>query len=195
MTLLIPQPFPADRSAVTGAISVRPSRDDDLETITAIYGHHVLHGTASFETVPPSMEEMTQRRSDLLRRGFPYLVAEETGVVCGYAYVGSYRPRVAYQNTVENSVYLRPDAIGRGIGKRLLMALVAACEARGFRQMVAVVGDSANIGSIRLHERCGFRAVGVFKSIGHKHGRWLDTVLFQLTLGAGDDTPPRHSGT
>ncbi|WP_216856189.1 GNAT family N-acetyltransferase [Acidisphaera sp. S103] len=177
---------------MVGAISVRPSRDGDLEAIAAIYSHHVLHGSASFETDPPSMEEMARRRSDLLRHDFPYLVAEEGGVLCGYAYAGFYRPRVAYRNTVENSVYLRPDAIGRGIGKRLLMALVAACEARGFRQMVAVVGDSANIGSIRLHERCGFRRVGVLQSIGHKHGRWLDTVLFQLTLGAGDSSPPGH---
>jgi len=175
-------------------MDVRPSRDSDLETIAAIYSHHVLYGSASFETDPPSVEEMARRRSDLLRHGFPYLVAEEGGVVCGYAYAGFYRPRAAYQNTVENSVYLHPDAIGRGIGKRLLMTLVAVCETRGFRQMVAVVGDSANIGSIRLHERCGFRRVGVLQSIGHKHGRWLDTVLFQLTLGTGDEMPPRRPG-
>ncbi len=125
-----------------------------------------------------------------MEEGYPYLVAERDGRVVGYAYAGAYRPRAAYRDTVENSVYLHPDAIGLGIGSLLLAALVTACEARGFRQMVAVVGDSANLPSIRLHERHGFRRVGTLEAVGHKHGRWLDTVLLQRRLGAGDTAPP-----
>jgi L-amino acid N-acyltransferase YncA len=193
-TSLSLDPAEADKPIPREPISIRPSRDADMETITAIYSHHVLHGTASFETVPPSIEEMTRRRLDMAQRGFPYLVAEAGGVVTGYPYAGSYRPRPAYRDTVENSVYLRPDAIGRGIGKRLLTALVAACEGLGFRQMVAVVGDSSNTPSIRLHERCGFRLVGTLRAVGYKHGKWLDTVLLQRTLGDDDNTPPRRPG-
>ncbi len=176
----------------TTAVAVRPSRDADLEAIAAIYGHHVRHGTASFETEPPPVEEMRRRRAELLSRGFPYLVAESGGGVLGYAYVGPYRPRAAYRDTAENSVYVRPDAIGRGVGSLLLNALVAECEALGLRQMVAVVGDSANAASIRLHERCGFRLVGVLEAVGYKHGRWLDSVLLQRTLGSGSNAPPRR---
>jgi phosphinothricin acetyltransferase len=119
-------------------------------------------------------------------------VADAGGRVAGYAYAGPYRPRLAYRDTVENSVYLRSDAMGRGIGKRLLDVLLGECEARGFRQMVAVVGDSSNLASIRLHERAGFQLVGVLRSVGYKHGRWLDTVLLQRALGAGDGTPPQR---
>ncbi len=176
------------------AITIRASREGDLAAITAVYGHHVLHGTASFETEPPSPEEMRQRRADLVARGYPYLVAEDVAGVVGYAYAGPYRPRPAYCDTVENSVYLRPDAIGRGIGRRLLEALIGDCESRGYRQMIAVVGDSENMASIRLHERAGFRLIGVLRSVGFKHGRWLDTVLLQRALGAGDRAPPRPRG-
>lgn len=174
------------------AALVRPGTEADIEEIAAIYAHHVRHGTASFETEPPSVAEMRRRRAELVARDYPYLVADADRHVVGYAYAGPYRPRLAYRDTVENSVYLRCDAIGRGIGRLLLDALVGESEARGFRQMVAVVGDAGNLASIRLHERAGFRLVGVLRSVGYKHGRWLDTVLLQRTLGAGDGTPPQR---
>ncbi len=173
------------------AALIRPGTDADAEDVAAIYAHHVRHGTASFETEPPSIAEMRRRRAELVARDYPYLVADAGGCVVGYAYAGPYRTRPAYRETVETSVYLRPDAMGRGIGARLLDALVGECEAKGFRQMVAVVGDSGNLASIRLHERAGFRLVGVLRSVGYKHGRWLDTVLLQRALGAGDGTPPQ----
>lgn len=174
------------------AALVRPSTDADVEEIAAIYAHHVRYGTASFETEAPTLAEMRHRRAELVARDYPYLVADAGGCVAGYAYAGPYRPRLAYRDTVENSIYLRSDAMGRGLGRCLLDALVAECEARGFRQMVAVVGDSGNLASIRLHERAGFTRVGVLRSVGYKHGRWLDTVLLQRALGAGDAAPPRH---
>jgi len=171
--------------------TIRPSRSADMAAVTAIYRHHVLHGTASFETEPPDEAEMVRRRGDVVGRGLPHLLLEVAGQIRGYAYAGPYRPRAAYRDTVENSVYLAPDAIGRGFGRRLLAALIDECTAQGLRQMVAVVGDSANLPSIRLHERMGFRRVGTFVSVGFKHGRWLDTVLLQRTLGAGDTVPPQ----
>jgi len=173
---------------------IRASDEADVEAIAAIYAHHVLHGTGSFEIEPPSPDEMRDRRAALVARGFPHLVALRDGSVVGYAYAGPYRSRAAYGGTVESSVYVRADAIGSGIGKRLLQALIAACDARGFRQMVAVIGDSDNVPSIRLHEQLGFRMVGVLRSVGYKHGRWLDTVLLQLELGPGNRAPPRHGG-
>lgn len=172
------------------APTIRPATEDDLAAVTAIYAQHVRDGTASFELDPPSVAEMRRRHAELASRGCPYLVAEAGGELQGYAYAGPYRLRPAYQSTVENSVYLRPEAAGRGLGARLLEALIAACAARGFRQMVAVVGDSDNVASIRLHERLGFQPVGVLRSVGFKHGRWLDTVLLQRALGAGDAAPP-----
>jgi phosphinothricin acetyltransferase len=172
------------------ALTIRDSHDADLPAITAIYAHHVRHGVASFEIEPPSLDEMARRRADILANGLPYLVAEQAGTLHGYAYAGRYRPRAAYRDTVENSIYLRPDSAGRGIGAPLLSALIAACEARDLRQMVAVVGDSGNLPSIRLHERCGFRLVGVLEAVGYKHGRWLDSVLLQRRLGAGHTTSP-----
>lgn len=171
--------------------TIRPVAAADLGAITAIYRHHVLHGSASFETEPPTEAEMARRQAALLEHGYPYLVAERDGEVAGYSYAGAYRPRIAYRNTVEDSVYLRSDAAGLGIGSLLLASLIEACEARGFRQMMAVVGDSANASSIRLHQRHGFRLVGTLECVGHKHGRWLDCVLFQRRLGAGATTPPR----
>ena len=178
---------------IVDAVTIRPSGHADLDAVIAIYGHHVRHGTASFETEPPPPEEMRRRRADLLARGFPYLVAEAGGTVLGYAYAGPYRPRAAYRDTAENSVYLRPDAAGQGIGTRLLTALIAECEALGLRQMVAVVGDSANLASIRLHQRCGFRLVGVLEAVGYKHGKWLDSVLRQRRLGRGSSAPPQRT--
>ena len=172
------------------AVTVRPSQDGDMAAIAAIYRHHVLNGTASFETEPPDLKEMTHRRADLLARGMPHLVLAQDGIVRGYAYAGPYRPRAAYRDTVENSVYLAPDAIGLGFGRRLLQALIEDCAQRGLRQMVAVVGDSANLPSIRLHQTLGFRLVGTLTAVGFKHGRWLDTVLLQRALGPGDGAPP-----
>lgn len=172
-------------------VHVRPSADGDLGAIAAIYGHHVLHGTGSFETEPPGEDEMRRRRADVLARGLPHLVAEDAGgAILGYAYASAYRPRAAYRNTVENSVYVRHDTVGQGIGRLLLTELIARCEALGARQMVAVVGDSANLASVRLHEAFGFRLVGTLNSVGCKHGRWLDTVLLQRQLGEGDRTDP-----
>src|SRR5215472_15695655 len=144
-------------------LTIRASREDDLVAIAAIYAHHVRHGTASFETEAPSLDEMRKGRAELIARGYPYIVAEDAAGLAGYAYAGPYRPRPAYRDTVENSVYLRPDAIGRGIGRRLLDALIGDCEARGYRQMIAVVGDSGNRASIRLHERAGFQSIGVLR--------------------------------
>lgn len=175
----------------TDMTTVRPAADGDVDAIAAIYGHHVLRGTASFETELPEAAEMARRRAALLEADYPYLVAEHGGEVIGYAYASAYRPRAAYRDTVENSVYLRPDVVGQGIGSLLLTALIEACEARGYRQMVAVVGGNANVASIRLHERHGFRLVGTLRSVGHKHGSWLDTVLLQRTLGAGDTAAPQ----
>jgi phosphinothricin acetyltransferase len=169
---------------------IRPATERDMEAVTAIYAHHVLHGTASFETEPPDCAEMTRRHAVLRDQGYLYLVAETGGAVLGYAYAGPYRPRIAYRNTVEDSIYVRADRTGCGIGSLLLRALIAACEQRGHRQMIAVVGDSASTASIALHERHGFSRVGTLRSVGHKHGRWLDSVLLQRALGSGDTAPP-----
>ncbi|HZT30614.1 MAG TPA: GNAT family N-acetyltransferase [Bryobacteraceae bacterium] len=174
-------------------VLVRPASDTDLPAITAIYAHHVRHGTATFEIDPPDLAEMTRRRAELERRGLPYLVAESDGLVAGYAYAGVYRPRVAYRFTVENSIYVHPGHQGQGIGRVLLPALIEACEQRGLRQMVAVIGDRNNLASIRLHERFGFRHVGVLENVGFKFGRWLDTVLMQRALGAGSAAPPEKT--
>lgn len=172
------------------AIVIRPAAPADIEDITAIYAHAVEHGTASFEIQPPSIAEMTTRQKILLDGGFPYLVADAAGAVAGYAYAGPYRPRIAYRHTVEDSVYVNPRFTRRGIGRLLLTALIAKAEACGFRQMVAVIGDSQQTASIELHRRLGFSPVGTLTNIGFKHGRWLDTVLMQRPLGPGADAPP-----
>jgi L-amino acid N-acyltransferase YncA len=174
-------------------IDIRNCLEADMPAVTAIYGHHVRHGTASFETIPPALDEMCRRRYDILAKGLPYLVAVSDGRVLGYAYAGPYRPRAAYRDTVENSIYIHPEFTGRGIGTRLLPALVAECESRDLRQMIAVVGDSSNLPSIQLHERCGFQTIGVLRSVGYKHGRWLNSVLLQRFLGQGDSVPPARS--
>ena len=161
----------------------------DIPAITAIYAHEVEHGTASFELTPPDEEEMQARREALVAGGYPYLVAEaEDGTAAGYAYAGAYRARPAYRATLENSVYVGAAFRRIGLGLRLLDALVMEAEARGFRQMIAVIGDSANRASIRLHEEAGFAHTGVLRSVGWKQGRWLDTVLMQRPLGSGDGT-------
>jgi len=170
---------------------IRDATDADLAAITAIYGHAVHHGLASFETEPPDEAEMARRRLAVVSLGLPYLVAELPGAgVVGYAYAGPYRPRPAYRFSLENSIYIAPDRQGAGIGGALLPALIARSEALGYRQMIAVIGDSANHASIRLHARCGFVHVGVLQSVGWKHGQWLDTVLMTRALGPGAALPP-----
>jgi phosphinothricin acetyltransferase len=171
-------------------IAIRDSRDDDLAAIHAVYAHHVLHGTASFELDPPDPDEMARRRADVLANGFPYLVAERDGRVVAYAYANYFRTRPAYRFMVENSIYVGHDAVGQGVGRPLLEALIARCEAAGCRQMLAVIGDSANVASIGLHARCGFRFAGVVRASGWKFGRWLDTVFMQRDLGEGERTAP-----
>ena len=169
---------------------VRASTETDVARCTEIYRHHVLHGTASFEIDPPDVAEMTKRRAAVLDLGLPHLVAERAGVVMGYAYAGRWRPRPAYEYSVEDSIYIDKDAVGRGVGRALLPVLIEQCTALGKRQMVAVIGDSAQTPSIRLHASCGFEMTGTIKSIGFKFGRWLDSVLMQRALGPGDTTPP-----
>ena len=170
--------------------TIRPSRDDDLPAITAVYAHHVLHGTGTFETTPPGEADMAARRADVLSKGLPWLVAEEDGEVLGFAYCNWFKPRPAYRFSAEDSIYLAPQAHGRGLGRELLTALAAQAEARGVRKLIAVIGDSANAGSVGVHRSCGFTPVGVLRSCGWKFGRWLDVVLMEKMLGAGDSTPP-----
>src|SRR5579864_4079107 len=172
------------------SLEIRPAIAADLPDITEIYAEAVNFGTATFELVPPDHAEMTRRFQALTDGGFPYLVAILEGNVAGYAYAGPYRPRPAYRFTVENSVYLRPAVHRRGMGYQLLQRLIADCEARGFRQMIAVIGDSANAGSIGVHSRCGFQMIGTHPNVGLKFGRWLDTVMMQLELGEGASTVP-----
>jgi phosphinothricin acetyltransferase len=169
---------------------LRSARAGDIEAITAIYAHYVRHGLASFEIDPPDEREMARRHAGVVALGFPYFVAEIDGLVAGYAYAGPYRTRPAYRYTVEDSVYIHHAYAGRGIGSALLPALIAACEAAGCRQMIAVIGDSANHASIRLHERFGFARAGLLPAVGWKFERWVDSVLMQRALGAGDTTPP-----
>ncbi|UKJ72644.1 GNAT family N-acetyltransferase [Azospirillum brasilense] len=171
-------------------MNIRSSRPDDLERIQAIYAHHVLTGAASFEEVPPGLEELARRRDDVLARGMPYVVAEMGGRVIGYAYAGPYRLRTAYRYSVEDSIYLDPDCMGRGAGRALLSTLIDRCEEAGCRQMIAVIGDSENASSIGLHRSLGFEPAGLLKAVGFKFGRWVDSVLMQRPLGHGDASPP-----
>jgi L-amino acid N-acyltransferase YncA len=171
-------------------ISIRPATPADIPAITRIYAHAVRNGTASFELEPPDEAEMTARLRTLLEGGYPYLVAESGGALLGYAYAGPYRARPAYRFSVENSVYVAPEAHRRGIGRMLLARLIADCEARGYRLMIAVIGDSAQTPSIELHRAAGFRLVGAFEGVGYKFDRWLDTVLMQRPLGKGSSAPP-----
>ena len=172
------------------ALETRPALETDLPTITTIYEHAVRDGTATFELVPPDLAEMTRRYNALMEGGYPYFVAVLDGRVAGYAYAAAYRPRPAYRFTVENSIYLDPSIHRRGIGLQLLQTLILECEARGFRQMIAVIGDSANAGSIGVHSKTGFKMIGTHPNVGLKFGRWLDTVMMQRDLGEGAGTVP-----
>jgi phosphinothricin acetyltransferase len=169
---------------------VRPSTAADIGAVQRIYAHHVLHGLASFEAEPPSVEEMARRRQAVLDGGYPYLVAERGGEVVGYTYAGPYRTRPAYRYTAENSVYIRHDCVGQGVGRALLHELIPLCEKAGLRLLVAVIGDSGNAASIELHRRAGFAEIGTIRAVGWKFDRWVDSVLMQRPLGAGDSTPP-----
>ncbi|MGQ9724733.1 MAG: GNAT family N-acetyltransferase [Tepidimonas sp.] len=172
------------------APQIRPSHENDLPAIARVYGHHVRHGTGTFETEPPSVAEMAARRADVLAKGLPWLVAELDGEVVGFAYGNWFKPRPAYRFSAEDSVYVAPAAAGRGLGRALLAELLVQLEARGIRKVMAVIGDSANAASIGLHTALGFERVGVVRSCGWKFGRWLDIVLMEKTLGWGDRTPP-----
>jgi L-amino acid N-acyltransferase YncA len=169
---------------------IRPATEADIHPITAIYGESVLNGTASFEIDPPDEGEMEQRWRAIVAKGYPFLVAEEDGQILGYAYASTYNARMAYRHTVEDSIYLAAESRGKGIGGALLRSLIDECTKRGFRQMLAIIGDSAHAASIRLHKAAGFSEVGTFADIGFKHGRWLDVVLMQRSLGPGSEFPP-----
>jgi len=169
---------------------IRAAGAGDFDAIQAIYAHHVCNGTGSFELHAPAVEEMRQRHAAVLAHGLPYLVAIHDGAVAGYAYATVYRPRPAYAHTCEDSVYVAPGMGGRGIGGGLLRALIAHCTEGGWRQMLAVVGDSANSASLALHASCGFHPAGTLRSVGFKFGEWRDTVLMQRALGEGDRSPP-----
>jgi L-amino acid N-acyltransferase YncA len=170
--------------------SIRPATPADIPAITRIYAHAVRHGTASFELEPPDEPEMARRQRAMLDGGHPYLVTEVDGAVAGYAYAGPYRARPAYRFSVENSIYIAPDMHRRGLGRVLLDRLIAECEARGYRLMIAVIGDSAQTPSIELHRAAGFTLVGALEGVGYKFDRWLDTVLMQRPLGEGRFAPP-----
>jgi L-amino acid N-acyltransferase YncA len=171
---------------------IRPSRGEDVPMIAAIYGHHVVHGVASFEEVPPSVQEMGRRRDDIVARGFPYLVAERAGRIVGYCYAGSYRARIGYRFTVEDSIYIDPSEVGRGIGRALLTQVIDRVIEQGYRQMIAVIGGSESVPSIRLHAALGFAQIGIFPAIGFKFGRWIDSVYMQRSLGPGQTTLPQE---
>ena len=172
------------------SLDIRPAEAADLPFITEIYDHAVRYGTATFELVAPDLAEMTRRFEALIVGGYPYFVAVLDGRVVGYAYAGAYRPRPAYRFTVENSIYLQPSIQRRGIGLRLLQRLIVESEARGYRQMIAVIGDSTNAGSIGVHIKTGFAMVGTHPNVGLKFGRWLDIVMMQRSLGEGASTVP-----
>jgi phosphinothricin acetyltransferase len=172
-------------------VSLRAAQRADVPAIAAIYGHHVVHGLASFELEAPSLEEMQRRFEGITGAGYPYLVAVEGEQVLGYAYASAFRTRPAYRYTVEDSVYIDPAATGRGAGRQLLLAIIDACTRARFRQMIAVIGDSANEASIGLHRACGFDRLSVFLATGFKHGRWVDTVFMQRALGDGASSLPQ----
>lgn len=170
--------------------TIRPSTPNDIPQITAIYTHHVLHGTGTFEVEPPSEHDMAQRRADVVNKGLPYLVAAEGERVLGYAYCNWFKPRPAYRFSAEDSIYIAPEAAGSGLGRALLAELLRQAELAGVRKMIAVIGDSANAGSIGVHRSAGFHHVGVLEACGWKFERWLDVVLMDKALGQGNSTTP-----
>ena len=179
-----------NETAASHGVLIRPAAPADIAAITRIYAAAVNHGTATFEIDPPDQAEMARRHAALAAGGYPYLVAERGGLIAGYAYAGTYRARPAYRWSVEDSIYIAPEFYRQGIGSALLARLIAEAEQRGFRQMIAVIGDSAQVPSIAVHAKAGFAHIGTLRSVGFKHGRWLDTVLMQRPLGSGDVAPP-----
>ena len=171
-------------------MEVRAAAQGDLAAIQAIYAHHVLRGLATFEEVPPDVAEMRRRHEEASERGLPYLAAVQRGEVLGYGYCAPYRARSAYRYALEDSIYIKDGHLGKGIGTLLLTELLRICEGLGYRQVIAVIGDSANAGSVALHARLGFLRVGTLRSTGYKFGRWVDSVLMQRPLGPGDGSPP-----
>jgi len=171
-------------------VEIRPATPDDLDAVWAIYAHHVLKGLASFEEAPPSLEEITRRHKEVTGSGLPWVVAQYGDNIAGYGYCSLYRTRSAYRYTLEDSIYVRPDMHGQGIGAAILDELIRRCEALGHRQLIAVIGDSANVASIKLHAAAGFLRVGTLRSVGFKFGRWVDSVVMQRPLGKGDATGP-----
>jgi len=180
------------RDILAEAVKVRLAVAADFPAIQAIYARHVLDGLASFEEEPPAVDEMRRRHDEVVSRGLPWLVADFGGTVAGYGYCAPYRARSAYRYALEDSVYVREDMTGKGVGSALLAELVRRCEALGYRQIVAVIGDSANAPSINLHAAFGFLRVGTLRSVGFKFGRWVDSVLMQRPLGTGDGSPPKR---
>lgn len=179
-----------NETASPHGVLIRSAATSDMAAITSIYSFSVEHGTATFEIDPPDEAEMARRHAALSDSGYPYLVAERGGLIAGYAYAGSYRARPAYHWAVEDSIYIAPEFYRQGIGSALLARLIIEATQRGFRQMIAVIGDSAQIPSIAVHAKAGFAHIGTLRSVGFKHGLWLDTVLMQRALGSGDKAPP-----
>ncbi|OLL28756.1 GNAT family N-acetyltransferase [Burkholderia sp. SRS-W-2-2016] len=177
-------------SVTTSSPVIRDATEADLVAIQSIYAHHVLHGVASFEETPPSVDNLRGRLASVRSHGLPYMVAEIDGAIAGYCYATPYRPRAAYRNTIEDSIYVNDAYRGRGIGRVLLEALIERCEQGPWRQMVAVIADGGSGGSLSLHTQLGFELTGTLKAVGYKHGRWLDTTLMQRTLGAGASAAP-----
>lgn len=180
----------ARKSSKSSEITIRACEETDMRAVTEIYRHHVLTSPATFEIDPPSTEEMASRRRAVVEGGFIYLVAEQSEVIIGYAYVSTYRARPAYRFTVENSVYIRPGYERRGVGRMLMESLLEQCKKKPFRQVIAVIGDSANIASIELHRSLGFHMIGTHPSVGYKFDRWLDSVLMQKEIGGGGRMKP-----
>ena len=192
--VIVANPMKGERPLTSISPAIRDATPADVPVIAAIYGHHVLHGFGTFEEEPPSASEIERRLAAVGGAGLPYLVAVSEGQVLGFAYPAPFRPRAAYRHTVEDSIYIAPEAVGRGVGRALLSAVIDACERLGKRQMIAVIGDSANAGSIGLHAALGFTRSGVGRSVGFKHGRWVDIVWMQRALNAGDASAPPRSG-
>jgi phosphinothricin acetyltransferase len=177
-----------------GGVIMRPATPDDAPALAAIYAHHVLHGLGTFEETPPTAEQMAERLAAVQARGLPWVVAEVDGAVQAFAYAAPFRLRAAYRYTAEDSVYVAPDAVRRGLGRASLSAVIETCQAQGLRQLVALIGDCANVGSLGLHRALGFAPSGTLPAVGFKHGRWVDVMLMTLPLNGGHDSPPDAAG-